>query len=152
MIGFCGRGTWKRLTLFCLGKSGAINSPRSYCLSTVWAGSWPQVLETGRSSVRAFCPVVTCCYPGGDIVVSHSLLWRPWVTVRISESLCGISFLNIILNAIFYRSLKYLGLSRYLWLDRLYYYKLLVLRQMHWNFAGKSRPHGDAQINGDGLN
>ena len=34
-------------------------------------------------------------------MVSHNLLWRPWVTVRISESLSDISFLNIILNAIF---------------------------------------------------
>ena len=50
-----------------------------------------------------------CCYAGGDFVVSHSLLWRPWVTVRVSESLSDISFLNFILNAIFYRSLKHLG-------------------------------------------
>ena len=108
VIGFCGRGTWKRLTLFCLGKSGAINSPRSYCLSTVWAGSWQQVVAWG------ILPSGQCRrYEGGDIVVSHSLLWRPWVTVRISESLSDISFLNFILNAIFYIS-EVFGLFRYL--------------------------------------
>ena len=46
--------------------------------------------------------------PGRDLTVSHNLLWRPWVTARISESLSNIiSFIIIILNAIFFRSLKY---------------------------------------------
>ena len=42
-------------------------------------------------------------------MVSPNLLWRPWVTARISESLSNISFLMIILNVIFHRSLKYEG-------------------------------------------
>ena len=63
--------------------------------------------ESGLGPGRQCCTVVIfpsgqhCCYPGGDIVVSHSLLCRPWVTVRSSEALSAPRFLNFIVNAIF---------------------------------------------------